>query len=210
MNTQVDVQPERTATEPYASVLEELNSKMQSSAEAALAFAPPQTHGDLTVIPVARVRSRFGGGFGTGKPKGQESVQGGVGAGGTLSVIPVGYIEMKEGRARFRPIITPDTLVRMQVVGGTFALMGVVGALLRRRGMRKGSRKSGLVFNAVFSPGAALVAGKGRARRRLRGQRSRRDLRQNRTPAPPFRRFSDRAGFLQAMRTVRSKAKKSA
>ncbi len=61
MSTQVDVQPEQ-----YASVLEQLNRKMESTADAVVAFAPPQQYSGLTVIPVAKVKSRFGSGFGAG------------------------------------------------------------------------------------------------------------------------------------------------
>jgi len=130
MSTQVDFQPEQ-----YASVLEQLNRKMESTADAALAFAPPQQYGGLTIIPVGKVRARFGSGFGAGRPKGQERMQGGVGVEGTLSVTPVGYIEVREGRARFRPIFTPDAIVKMQVVGGLLALMtlGALGTVFGRR-----------------------------------------------------------------------------
>jgi hypothetical protein len=203
MSTQLDVQPGRRDTEPYASVLEELNSKMQGSAEATLAFAPPQTYGDLTVIPVARVRSRSGGGFGMGKPGGQEHVQEGVGIVGTLSVIPVGYIEVKEGRARFRPIIMPDMLVRMQVVGGGLALLtlAVVGRLFGRRPVGGRQRRRGPVFKVVASPGASIWVGRGRARRR-QGLRPRRALHERRPRVPSTRRLSGRGRFSRVIGTV--------
>lgn len=207
MNTQVDVQPERTYAETFASVLEELSSKMQRGAGATLAFAPPQTREGLTVIPVAVVRSRFGSGFGTGKPKGQESVQGGVGAGGTLAVIPVGYIEVKEGRARFRPIMTPDMLVRMQAVGGALALLTllVVGRLFGRRPTRGSRRRRLPVFNVVASPGANIRVGGGRAFGRKRGLRVRRASHERRSRSRLTRRLRDRAAFPRVMPAVRPK-----
>jgi len=156
MSTLVDVQPEQ-----YASVLEQLNRKMESTADAAVAFAPPQQHGGLTIIPVAKVKARFGSDFGAGRPKGQERMQGGVGIGGTMSVTPVGYIEVKEGIARFRPIFTPDAIVKMQVVGGFLALLtlGGLGTLFGRRQAKRDERRHGSVFHVVLSPGANVYAG---------------------------------------------------
>lgn len=207
MSTQVDAQSERTYAEQYASVLEQLNKKMESIADAAVAFAPPQKHGDLTVIPVAKVRSRFGSGFGTGRPKGQERMQGGVGVGGTLSVTPVGYIEVKEGMARFRPIFTPDTLVKMQVVGGLLALLtlGGLGTLFGRRQAKKGERRRGPVFNVVFSPGANIHAGEGRTRKRLRGFQPHRRLNEKKMRAQFPRSVGARVRFSHVMRMFRSK-----
>jgi uncharacterized spore protein YtfJ len=185
MSTLADVQPEQ-----YASVLEQLNRKMESTADAAVAFAPPQQHGGLTIIPVAKVRARFGSGFGAGRPKGQEHMQGGVGIGGTMSVTPVGYIEVKEGIARFHPIFTPDAIVKMQVVGGLLALLtlGGLGTLFVRRQAqaKRGERRRGRVFNVVFSPGANVYAGDGRARKQLPGfqPRSRLNKKQTRVQVP--------------------------
>jgi uncharacterized spore protein YtfJ len=207
MSTKGDVQTERTYAEQYASVLEQLNRKMESIADAAVAFAPPQKHGDLTVIPVANVRSRFGSGFGAGRPKGQESMQGGVGVGGTLSVTPVGYIEVKEGIARFRPIFTPDAIVKMQVVGGLLALLtlGGLGTLFGRRQAKKGERRRGPVFNVVFSPGANIHAGEGRTRKRLRGFQSRRRLNEKKTRVQFSRLVGAGAKLSTVMRMFRSK-----
>jgi uncharacterized spore protein YtfJ len=214
MSIQGDVQPEQTYAEQYASVLEQLNKKMESIADAAVAFAPPQKHGDLTVIPVAKVRSRFGSGFGAGRPKGQESMQGGVGVGGTLSVTPVGYIEVKEGMARFRPIFTPDAIVKMQLVGGFLALLtlGGLGTLFGRRQARRGERRRGPVFNVVLSPGANVFAGEGRGRKRLLGFQPRHRLNKKKTrarfprPVGTWVRYSNVIRMVRSMRPTRTAA----
>ncbi len=171
MSTQVDVQPERAYSEQYAEVLEQLYDKMEGTANAAVAFAPPQKHDDLVVIPVARVGWRFGGGTGTRRQKEQRGAQGGIGVGGVLSVSPVGFIEVKKGTARFRPIFMPDTLLKMQVVGGLIVLGMIrgLGPLFRRMPMRKGEKYPPSVFNVVFSPGANIIARGGRARKPRRG-----------------------------------------
>lgn len=57
----------------------------------------------VTVIPVARTMWGFGGGSGPG-----DDGQGGGGGGMT---IPVGYIRIADGRASFRPIVSPGPLL---------------------------------------------------------------------------------------------------
>ncbi len=167
MSAQRDVQPDRAYSEQYAEVLEQLYDKMQGTANAAVAFAPPQKHDDLMVIPVASVGWKFGSGTGTSRQKEQREAQKGMGVGGTLSVSPVGFIEVKEGTARFRPIFTPDTLLKMQIVGGLIALGMIrgLGSLVRRRPVRKVERHPGAVFNVAFSPGANIIARGGRGRK---------------------------------------------
>ena len=71
MSTKIDVQAERAYSEQYDEVLEQLYDKIEGSAKAAVAFAPPQKHDGLVVIPVANVGWRFGSGTGTSKPKEQ-------------------------------------------------------------------------------------------------------------------------------------------
>jgi len=167
MSTQIDVQPERAYPEQYAEVLERLYDKMEGTANAAVAFAPPQRHNDLVVIPVANVGWRFGSGTGTRRQKEQGEAQRGMGVGGTLSVSPVGFIEVKEGTARFQPIFTPDTILKMQIVGGLIAL-GMIrgfGSLLRRRPVRKAEKRRGPMLNVVFSPRANIIGTGGRARK---------------------------------------------
>jgi len=68
-------------------------------------YGEPVERDGVTVIPVAKVGYGFGGGG--GKKEKQE----GMGGGGGVRVIPVGYIEIKNGETRFRPIRDPFTLV---------------------------------------------------------------------------------------------------
>ena len=185
MSTQIDVQPERAYSEQYAEVLEQLYDKMEGTANAAVAFAPPQRHNDLVVIPVASVGWRFGSGTGTRRQKEQRGAQGGIGVGGALSVSPVGFIEVKEGTARFRPIFTPDTILKMQIVGGLIALGMIrgLGSLFRRRPVRKGEKRRGPMFNVVFSPHANIIGRGGRTRKPRRGFQPRLRLNRKRTRA---------------------------
>ena len=171
MSTQIDVQSEPTYTERYNDVLEQMFDKIEGSAKATVAFAPPERHDGLTIIPVANVGWRFGSGTGTSKPKEQSTAQRGMGVGGTMSVTPVGFIEVKEGTAKFRPIVAFDSLLKMQIIGGLIAL-GVISLSGRRRMMKEGKRR-GSLFSVVFSPHTTILARGGQARRPRRTARPR-------------------------------------
>jgi uncharacterized spore protein YtfJ len=87
---------ERVATRP--GFTEHLAETIGAAARASAVFGEPVEGQGVTVIPVARAKWGFGGGSG-----GRDGEQGAGGGGGT-SVSPVGYIELREGRARFRRI----------------------------------------------------------------------------------------------------------
>jgi uncharacterized spore protein YtfJ len=69
----------------------------------------------VTVIPVAALRFGLGGGAGSDPAKRQEGEGGG--AGGTMSA--TGYVELKDGRSRFVPVVHP---ARMVALFGAMAL----------------------------------------------------------------------------------------
>src|ERR1043166_1760167 len=74
--------------------------KLGSVARAATVFGEPVERDGITVIPVAKARWGFGGGAGHGKD------EDGAGGGGGVQVTPVGFIEIKDHAANFRPIRT--------------------------------------------------------------------------------------------------------
>jgi uncharacterized spore protein YtfJ len=87
-------------------------------------FGEPVERIGVTVIPVARAWFGFGGGGGAGSGASDDGSGGGGGGGG--SVTAIGYIEVRDGDARFRRIYHPlDGLVLAA------ALALVVGALRR-------------------------------------------------------------------------------
>jgi uncharacterized spore protein YtfJ len=181
MSTKIDVQSERAYSEQYTEVLEQLYDKIEGSAKAEVAFAPSQDHNGLVVIPVASVGWRFGSGTGMSRQKEQREAQKGIGVGGTMSVSPVGFIEVKEGTARFRPIFHLDKILKMQIVGGLFAL-GMI-SLFGRRPVGKDERRRGPLFNVVFSPHTNIIAPKGRARKPRKAFQPRFRLNRKRTHA---------------------------
>jgi uncharacterized spore protein YtfJ len=70
----------------------------------------------VTVVPVAVARFGIGAGSGMDPSKGQE----GEGGGGGGTVTPIGYIELKDGRSRFVPVVHPARMLAI-VVGAVIA-----------------------------------------------------------------------------------------
>ncbi|GIH27733.1 hypothetical protein Aph01nite_60430 [Acrocarpospora phusangensis] len=106
--------------------------KVREAAAADRVFGRPITQGDVTVIPVARVAG--GGGGGGGRREGEE---GGEGSGGGFGVgaTPVGMIVIKDGDARWRPLIDINrVIIGCQVVA--VAALLTIRTLARLRARR--------------------------------------------------------------------------
>jgi uncharacterized spore protein YtfJ len=103
---------------PALSLLERLGQQLTSAATAQAVYGTPVERDGITVIPVARARYGFGGGGGGGTHE-QEATGSGAGAGAGVSLTPVGYIELREGRSRFRPI--RSSVVPLVAVSGAIA-----------------------------------------------------------------------------------------
>jgi uncharacterized spore protein YtfJ len=99
-----------------------LADKLGATARAATIFGAPVDRDGVTVIPVGKARWGFGGG--AGKRRDED----GAGGGGGVQVIPVGFIELRDGRAEFRPI--------RNLSFGWLILGGLAGLLLLRRALR--------------------------------------------------------------------------
>ena len=81
--------------------------KLGAVARASTVFGEPVERDGITVIPVAKARWGFGGGAGQRKDEGSGGKQeDGAGGGGGVQVTPVGFIEIKQNAANFRPIRT--------------------------------------------------------------------------------------------------------
>lgn len=82
------------------SLVERIGHLIQSHASAKTVFADPVERDGITVIPVAKVKWGFGGGgLGFGRVISERG-----GAGGGVQSAPVGFIEIRDGGAQFRPI----------------------------------------------------------------------------------------------------------
>jgi uncharacterized spore protein YtfJ len=84
-------------------------------------YGEPVERDGVTVIPVGKVRWVLGGGEG-GEAEGS--------GGGGITVSPVGFIEIKDGTARFKPVFDPALIVQIIAVSA-FALV------LLQRGARE-------------------------------------------------------------------------
>ncbi|MEU9894156.1 spore germination protein GerW family protein [Streptomyces phaeochromogenes] len=118
---------------PAVVLLERLAEKLGGRASVSAVYGEPVTRDGVTVIPVAKVG--FGFGAGVGRESGAAKTGEGGGGGGGVGVKPIGFIEIQEGFATYRPIRDPwvDVFVPLAVVALGSALPGIIRALRRRK-----------------------------------------------------------------------------
>ena len=126
----VEIAREATEEAPLDRFLDRLAERIGARANVKAVFADPIERGDLTIVPVARVRWGFGGGSGTSAGDAEAS---GSGGGGGVTADPAGYIEIRAGEARFRPIVPPYPNPAFLLAAGLAGAM-VIRALARLRG----------------------------------------------------------------------------
>jgi uncharacterized spore protein YtfJ len=101
-------QARTAAPQPMDKILDRLGERLGAQATVKAVFGEPIERGDVTVIPVARVRWGLGGGSGTG-PVGSATTNGegsgtGSGAGGGMMAAPMGYLEVRPTGASYVPL----------------------------------------------------------------------------------------------------------
>ena len=106
------------------SFLERMADQLQLHANAKQVYGEPVERDGTTIIPVAKVQWGFGGG-GIGRGIAERG-----GGGGGARAFPTGFIELRGGKAEFRPIIDPMAVVATTVAG---LVVGVILAKLIRR-----------------------------------------------------------------------------
>ncbi len=113
-------------------LLERLANRIGVHAGASAVFGDPIDREGVTVVPVAKVRWGFGGGAGRGIEEGSENgeIGEGSGGGGGVAASPLGFIEIRDGRAEFRRAHDPTSAVPVIIAAG-------VAAWLSLRGLRK-------------------------------------------------------------------------
>ncbi|TYB65315.1 sporulation protein [Nonomuraea sp. PA05] len=112
----------------------ELVEQSKDAATVKRVFGEPIQHGDVVVIPVARVAQGGGGGQGQGKDaKGEEG--GGSGGGFGFSATPAGVYVLKNGDALWRPAVDVNRIV----IGGQ--IVAVVLLLTLRAIFKKWRRR---------------------------------------------------------------------
>jgi uncharacterized spore protein YtfJ len=95
--------PRRRGDELLSLLAERIGAQLGSST----VYGTPVERDGVTVVPVASARFGFGAGTGSDPAKRQE----GEGGGGAGTITPVGYIELKQGRSRFIPIVHPARML---------------------------------------------------------------------------------------------------
>jgi uncharacterized spore protein YtfJ len=99
------------AAEPIDRMLDRLGERIGMRASVRAVFGEPVERGDVTIIPVARVRWGYGGGSGTGPVRSDstdgETISGGSGAGGGVMADPMGYVEVRHDGATYMPLSSP-------------------------------------------------------------------------------------------------------
>jgi uncharacterized spore protein YtfJ len=121
----------RDAAGPTAAdtLLERIAQLIGAKASVRAVFGEAVRHGDLTVIPVARVRWGFGGGGGRSDTP-DSGPASGSGGGGGLAADPIGYLEIGPDGTVFRPIREPYPSPAFLLATGVAATL-VIRALAR-------------------------------------------------------------------------------
>ena len=120
--------PRRRGDELLSTLAERIGARLA----AATVFGASVERDGVTVVPVAVARFGIGAGSGTDPSKGQE----GEGGGGGGTVTPIGYIELKDGRSRFVPVVHPARMLTL-VLGAVIAGLLIVRPPRRRPRPRK-------------------------------------------------------------------------
>jgi uncharacterized spore protein YtfJ len=108
---------------PVDALLQQIAEKLGVTIKASTVFGEPVERNGLTVIPVAKARWGFGGGGGSAARN--DRGPGGSGGGGGMVMSPVGYIEVRDGRAAFRPIRDPRAYLPYVVAAVVVAMLSL-------------------------------------------------------------------------------------
>jgi uncharacterized spore protein YtfJ len=116
-------------------MVERLAERFGGAANASAVFGQPIEKDGLTIIPVARVRWGVGAGGGAGvtSKHGGNDVGEGGGGGGGVAATPLGYIEMRDGTARFVRFRDPGAIVPLLLAGAasTWLVLRALRSLFR-------------------------------------------------------------------------------
>jgi uncharacterized spore protein YtfJ len=108
------------------SMIERLAEIIPLHASAKQVYADPVERDGTTIIPVARVQWGFGAG-GLGRGLGERG-----GGGGGVRAKATGYIELRDGVSRYRPIVDAGSIGALAAAGIAGLLVGLMIARSRR------------------------------------------------------------------------------
>lgn len=121
-----------SAAHASVTLLERLADKLGGRASVAAVYGEPVVSEGVTVIPVARVGFGFGGG--AGREVGSAKTGEGGGGGGGAEARPLGFIEIRDGTATYKPIRDPwvDVVVPLAALLVGTMTPKIVRAIARR------------------------------------------------------------------------------
>ena len=120
--------PRRRGDELLSTLAERIGARLG----AATVFGAPVERGVVEGGPVCGARFGIGAGSGADPSKGQE----GEGGGGGGTVTPTGYIELKDGRSRFVPVVHPARMLAL-ILGAVIAVSVIMRATQAQARARK-------------------------------------------------------------------------
>lgn len=103
---------------PLEGLVNSLAARVGGFASASAVYGEPVDQDGVTVVPVARVRWGFGSGAGLDTDNGSGEPDFGGGGGGGVSARPIGFIELRDGEAEFRPIKDPAAPAMLVLAAG--------------------------------------------------------------------------------------------
>ncbi|MFI9591637.1 spore germination protein GerW family protein [Nonomuraea sp. NPDC052265] len=115
--------------------IKELLEQSKDAVTVRRVFGEPIRHGDVLVVPVARVAQGGGAGHGQGRDGKGEEIGSGGGGGFGYSATPAGVFVIKDGEVRWRPAVDVNRIV----LGGQ--LVGLALVLTIRTIFKKWHRR---------------------------------------------------------------------
>ncbi|MFI9556454.1 spore germination protein GerW family protein [Nonomuraea endophytica] len=109
----------------------ELVEKTKDAASVKRVFGEPIRHGDVTVIPVAKIGQ--GGGGGSGTSEGGEHPGQGAGGGFGYGAVPAGVFVVKDGEVRWQPVVDVNRIVLGGQIVAVVLLLTIRAIVKRRR-----------------------------------------------------------------------------
>lgn len=107
--------------------------KLLDSASWRSVFGEPYKEGDVTIIPLARLKYGFGAGFGSGGPTQDESEPGasgeGVGYGGGILADPAGVVRIQGDRVVVEPYLNVGRLGLAGILFAAWAIFWITWSI---------------------------------------------------------------------------------
>lgn len=159
MSTVAEEKSTFVTSQENLSALEQFARKFSETANAQTIFAAPIERDGTVIIPVGKANWRIGAGNGSApqadmfffpvivqggsgsmpkSPNGKKEEAEGGGVFGRASISPIGYIVLKNGKASFKPIIDPATILKWPAI---FFIVSVALRALTMPFDRKRDRK---------------------------------------------------------------------